>query len=70
MMPTMAMVCEFWDWRSSMFLANRWVEPGPEKAEVALVPLRLVQGRQWRMMREDRVMLKQWTVEVMFAGPE
>jgi hypothetical protein len=46
------------------------VEPGPEKAEVALVPLRLVQGRQWRMMREDRVMLKQWTVEVMFAGPE
>jgi hypothetical protein len=53
-----------------MFLANRWVELGPEKAEVALLPLRLVQGRQWRMMREDRVMLKQWTVEVMFAGPE
>jgi hypothetical protein len=65
MMPTMAMVWVFWDWRSSMFLANRWAEMGPAWKEVALV-----QGRQWRMMRDDMVMLKQWTVEVIFAGPE
>jgi hypothetical protein len=29
MTPTMAMVCVFWDWRSSMFLANRWVKLVP-----------------------------------------
>jgi hypothetical protein len=76
MMPTVAMVWLPWDWRSSMFLGRMgkpWVELGLAKEEVALVPLRLVQGRQWRMILDDMVMLKQWTVEVILAaleGPE
>ena len=76
MTPTVAMVWEFWDSRLSMFLGRMgkaWVGLGLEWMDVALVLLRLVQGRQWRMILDDMVMLKQGE-EVMLAafegGPE
>ena len=51
-----------------MFLASNaksWV--GLAEIDVAFVPFRLVQGRQWRMILEAMLMLKQG-VEVMLAA--